>query len=114
LQHDQRNRRYRQTYNINDVDRIIFCYKGELLADLVVEGKAEPTEEDLRAWDKTLAVYLISQVRIFENRTTHESDYGLHHNQWGTAVPEEVYNRIIRTVGIEETLTHTNSGVVRS
>src|SRR5258706_12855421 len=65
----QENFRYGTTYNIHQVDSIIFSFDGELLAELVVANDETPTAQDKRYYSKTRNVYLISEIRIFSDRT---------------------------------------------
>jgi len=91
--------RYRTTYNLRQVDSIIFSFDGELLAELVVGGETSPTDQDEKDYSKARKVYLIDEVRIFRERTRRAADFGLTPSQFGTKVPEEAYAQLIEKVG---------------
>lgn len=91
--------RYRSTYNVKQLDSIIFSFDGELLGELVVGDVLAPTDEDTQLFNKTRAVYLIDEIRLFRVNTFRTSDFDLVHSQYGTKVPDDVYAEILRRVG---------------
>jgi hypothetical protein len=91
---------YRTTYNITQVESIIFSFQGELIAELVVDRVIPPTAKDLERYDKARKVCLIKEIRLFKDKSYRIKDFPtLKQAQHGTKVPEEVYREIIEAVG---------------
>ncbi len=96
---DERAFRYRTTYAQRDVDAILFSFRGELLAELVVADVQSPQPEDITAYAKTKTVYLIDEIRLFANPTLRAADFGLTNYQYGKVVADAVYEQIIASTG---------------
>ncbi len=96
---NERAFRYRTTYSQRNVDRIIFSFNGEFLAELLVGDVQQPTETDLAAYSKTRTVYIISEIHIFANQSLRGRDFDLRASQFGTPVPDNVYEKIIAAAG---------------
>lgn len=92
---NQRAFRYRTTYMQRNVDRILFSFEGELLAELIVADVQRPSEADLTEYSKTRTVYLIDEINIFANQSLRPRDFDIRSSQFGTSVPDAVYEKII-------------------
>lgn len=91
--------RYRTTYNVSQIDSIIFSFGGELLGELVVDYGMPPTNDDRKRYDKAKRVYIIREIRLFNNKSFRIKDFGLTYAQSGLKISEEIYYQIIETVG---------------
>ncbi|MBA3946278.1 MAG: hypothetical protein H0X37_17150 [Herpetosiphonaceae bacterium] len=98
--------RYRMTININNLNSILFAFDGVLLAELVSQDKFKPSPEDVKEYPKARATYLIDEIRIFQDKNLRASDMGLTRYQFGREVPQDVYERILEKVGVEEVITN--------
>ena len=91
--------RYRHTVNHQEVDSIIFSFKGELIAELVVESSEDPNADDIDKWPKTRKVFIIKEIRLFRKARVRASDVGLTNYQFGKNVSDKIYDKIIKKVG---------------
>ncbi len=109
--------RYRHSNTINEVDSIIFALAGKLVAELIVCGVQDPTAKDMELWDVTRKVYIVSEIRIFRDRTVRAAKVGLTKYQFGREVPDKIYARILEKVGgigevFKQNQRRANAGVV--
>lgn len=101
---NQRAFRYRTTYRLRSIDSILFLFGGDFLAELVVAEVQEPTETDHAEYTKTRRVYLIDEIRIFANQSLRAEDFDLRGANIPVRVPDEVYQTIVATAGVAETI----------
>lgn len=97
--------RYRTTYTRKDVSNVIFSFGGELLGELIISGGTAPNEQDTKAFPELKKVYLVEEIRVFNNRTLRAGDFGLTPNHFGTELKDATYEKIIFSVnGFEKVI----------
>ncbi len=96
---NQREFRYRTTYQHRNVGSILFAFGGILLAELIVADIENPSDDDIAAYAKTKSVYVIDEIRHFANTSVRAADVGLTNYQFGKVVPDDVYAQILASAG---------------